>query len=136
MELKIVDLNKEQIEYIESRLEEYDEKHITYKLSGSVSVGILHDGELIAGADGCMTAFKVFYISTVYVNENQRGKGIGRKLLECIEKRAASLGANMIRLDTFDWQGSEFYKKLGYEQVGKYENETDGFFEYFFIKRI
>jgi len=83
-----------------------------------------------------MTAFNIFYVSTVYVNEDQRRKGIGRKLMKCLEERAILLGANMIRLDTFDWQGVEFYKKLGYEQVGQYENEMDGFSEYFFLKRI
>ena len=42
----------------------------------------------------------------------------------------------MIRLDTFDWQGKEFYEALGYQQVGHYTNEEDGFSEYFFLKRI
>ena len=53
-----------------------------------------------------------------------------------MEKRAKALGANMIRLDTFDWQGKEFYEALGYQQVGHYTNEEDGFSEYFFLKRI
>lgn len=136
MEFEIVELSNEQREEIESRLEEYDKNHITYKISGSVSIGVIHDGDLIAGADGCMTAFKIFYVSTVYVSESHRSKGIGRALMESLEKRVAALGANMLRLDTFDWQGAEFYKKIGYEQVGYYENKEDGFSEYFFLKRL
>ena len=42
----------------------------------------------------------------------------------------------MIRLDTFDWQGQDFYRALGYETVGQYENAEDGFSEYFFLKRL
>lgn len=42
----------------------------------------------------------------------------------------------MIRIDTFDWQGRDFYTSLGYEQVGKYNSEIDGFSEHFFLKRI
>jgi len=136
MDFDIIDLDDEQIDDIEKRLSEYDLKHIKYKISGSVNIGVIIDGELIAGASGCMTAYKIFYIQTVYVNENQRGKGVGRKLIECLEKKAASFGANMIRLDTFDWQGADFYKKLGYEQVGRYENKTDGFSECFFLKSL
>ena len=48
-----------------------------------------------------------------------------------MEHRAKKLGANRIRLDTFDWQGYEFYKSLGYEEVGQYYCEEDHFHEYF-----
>lgn len=136
MEYTMVDLCDGQVADIEQRLSEYDDKRMEHKITGSIRIGILSDGQLIAGADGCMTAFKIFYISTVYVDENHRGKGIGRKLLQAIEQRAKALGANMIRLDTFDWQGAEFYRKLGYEEVGMYKNEVDGFAEFFFLKRI
>lgn len=136
VEFEIVDLSDDQTEEIEQRLYEYDKKHIHYSISGNISIGVLSDGMLIAGADGCMTAFKIFYVSTVYVDERHRGKGIGKTLMQHIEERAKVLGANMIRLDTFDWQGAEFYVKLGYEQVGMYENTVDGFSEFFFLKRI
>ena len=53
-----------------------------------------------------------------------------------MEKKAQELGANMIRLDTFEWQGRGFYEALGYKQVGQYTNDEDGFSEYFFLKRI
>jgi hypothetical protein len=56
--------------------------------------------------------------------------------METLENRAKEIGVNMIRLDSFNWQGYEFYKKIGYELIGKYENEIDGFSEYFFIKRL
>lgn len=133
---KIVELNQEQVTEIEERLDAYDEKHITYKMEGSISIGMEKDGELIAGLDACMTAFKILYVSTVFVDEKYRRQGIGRKLIEELETRAKALGANMIRLDTFDWQGKDFYQSLSYEMVGSYSNEEDGFSEYFFLKRI
>lgn len=54
----------------------------------------------------------------------------------CVEIRAKKLGANTIRLDTFDFQGKDFYKSMGYEQVGYYRNDEDNFEEYFFLKKI
>jgi len=57
-------------------------------------------------------------------------------LMQKVEETARSLGANMIRLDTFSWQGAGFYLKLGYKQVGYYKSPVDEFEEYFFLKRL
>ena len=79
---------------------------------------------------------KILYVSTLFVDEAYRRKGYGTRLIQEMEKKAHQLGANMIRLDTFDWQCKEFYKAMGYEIVGSYENKIDGFAEYFFLKRL
>ena len=86
--------------------------------------------------DACITAFKILYVSTVFVDVEYRRKGIGTKLICEMEKRAAAMGVNIIRLDTFNLQGKEFYEALGYECVGYYENAEDNYAEYFFVKRI
>lgn len=134
--MEIIDLSERQVEELENSLEEYDRNYITYKLSGNISIGISIDGKTVAGLDACMTAFKILYVSTVYVDEKYRRKGYGRILIQEMEKRAKALGANTIRLDTFSWQGKEFYLAMNYEQVGYYKNETDNYEEYFFMKRI
>lgn len=134
--MKIIDLNKNQMESIENSLSAFDEKYITYKIDGNIQIGIEEDGKIVAGLDACMTAFKILYVSTVFVDENYRRKGYGKCLINEMEKRAKEMGANTIRLDTFSWQGKEFYEALNYQVVGSYENTTDGYAEYFFIKRI
>ena len=134
--MEIIDLNEEQVENIESRLSLFDRNYISYKMNGYIRIGIESDGTLIAGLDACITAFKILYVSTVFVDLEYRRKGLGTKLICEMEKRAAAMGVNIIRLDTFDWQGKEFYEALGYECVGHYENEEDNYAEYFFVKRI
>jgi len=134
--MTIIDLNQEQVEDIEERLEDFDESYITYKMDGEIQIGIEDDGKLVAGLDACITNFKILYVSTVFVDEEYRRKGLGARLMHEMEKRAAAMGVNMIRLDTYDWQGKEFYEALGYECVGHYENKEDGFSEYFYLKRI
>ena len=134
--MNIIDLNEEQVEDIESRLSAFDESHITYKMNGSIRIGMEENGRLIAGLDACVTAFKILYVSTVFVDEEYRRKGIGAQLIREMEKRAAAMGVNAIRLDTFDWQGKEFYEALGYTAVGHYEHAEDGYSEFFFLKRI
>lgn len=134
--MTIIDLNQEQVEDIEERLEDFDESYITYKMDGEIQIGIEDDGKLVAGLDACITNFKILYVSTVFVDEEYRRKGLGARLMHEMEKRAAAMGVNMIRLDTYDWQGKEFYEALGYECVGHYDNKEDGFSEYFYLKRI
>ena len=134
--MNIIELNEEQLESIEDRLSAFDEQHITYKLDGSIQIGIEEDGKLVAGLDACMTAFKILYVSTVFVDAAYRRKGYGTRLIQEMERRAKELGANTIRLDTFSWQGKAFYEALGYQVVGYYENTTDVYEEYFFLKRI
>ena len=134
--MKIIDLNETQVEIIENKLSAFDETYITYKMNGQIQLGIEEDGKLIAGLDACVTCFKILYVSTVFVDEAYRRKGYGKLLVLEMEKRAKEMGVNTIRLDTFSWQGKEFYESLNYEVVGSYENTIDGFMEYFFMKRI
>ena len=134
--MRIVELNELETEKIEESLGAFDENYIQYKLEGSIRIGIEEDGKIVAGLDACITAFRILYVSTVFVEEAYRRKGYGRKLIREMESRAAKMGVNTIRLDTFSWQGKEFYEALGYEIVGQYENEADDYAEYFFLKRI
>ncbi|MFT4144702.1 MAG: GNAT family N-acetyltransferase [Mobilitalea sp.] len=136
MDVIIIDLKDDQIQEIENNLEEYDLKHISFKMEGNIQIGARIGEKIVGGINACMTAFRILYVSTLYVEEGYRNQGIGRLLIKEMEKRAKEIGANMIRLDTFNWQGKEFYEKLGYEQVGCYKNEIDDFSEHFFLKRI
>lgn len=134
--MKIIYLNEQQLEAVEEGLSAFDEGYITYKMEGDIQIGIEEDGRIVAGLDACVTAFKILYVSTVFVEEDRRRKGYGKRLMEEMEQRAKAMGVNTIRLDTFSWQGKEFYEALGYEIVGHYENADDGYAEYFFLKRI
>src|SRR5699024_3103204 len=135
MTYKVIELNASQGKDIENRLEQSDKNHITDGISGNIKIGVMDEDKLIAGHDSDMKGFNILYVSTVFVDEDDRNKKVGTHLMTEIEKRAGLLGANMIRLDTFNWQGRDFYRSLGYEEVGSYENKDDGFSEHFFLKR-
>lgn len=134
--MKIIDLSEEQVEDIERRLSSFDENYIKYKMDGWIQIGVEDNGKLIAGLDACITAFKILYVSTVFVDEAYRRQGIGARMIREMEKRAIAMGVNTVRLDTFNWQGEEFYEAMGYQCVGQYDNAEDGYSEYFFLKRI
>lgn len=134
--MRLVDLTETQVACVEEMLNDFDEHFITFKMDGNIQIGIEENGKIIAGLDACVTAFKILYVSTVFVDEKHRRKGYGKLLIEEMEKRAKDMGINTIRLDTFSWQGKDFYEALNYKVVGFYENKIDGYAEYFFVKQL
>lgn len=71
--------------------------------------------------------YKLKFVSTLFIDRTYCRKVYETRLIQEMEKKAHQLGANMIRLDTFDWQGKEFYKTMSFEIVGSYENKVDVF---------
>lgn len=134
--MNFVELSKNQCKHIQDELEKYDEDHVSYCLNCSVTIGIEDNGRLIAGLLAYASTYKILYVDTVFVARDYRRRGYGKALVTEMERRAKQMGVNMIRLDTFDWQGKDFYLAMGYDQVGFYRNDKDDFEEYFFLKRI
>lgn len=134
--MELIELTRQQIEALEDALDAYDDAHMPSRMEGNVRIGLMADGRLAAGLVGCVTSFRTLYVSTVFVTEEYRGQGLGRRLVAEMERRASMMGVTLIRLDTFDWQGAGFYRALGYEEAGHYDAPEDGFSEYFFVKRL
>ena len=70
-------------------------------------------------------------IDYLWVDGGLRGQGIGRRLLQNLEKEAISRSARVAVLDTFDWQASLFYQKYGYEIFGTIEGYGKDHKKYF-----
>ncbi len=133
---KLVELTAAEAAEIDGRLEDFDRDFVGYELGKKIELGIRIEGKLVAGLLGCTTLFHILYVETVWVDADCRRRGLGAALLAELERRAAAMGVNLIRLDTFDWQGYEFYKSCGYEEIGSYTDPRDGYSEYFFVKRL
>jgi len=76
------------------------------------------------------------YIDLMFVKEDYRGQGYGRRLLNTIENKARELGARNVFLDTFSFQAPEFYKKYGYQVFGELEGFPDGHQRYYLTKTL
>lgn len=64
-------------------------------------------------------------IYTVFVDMNYHGKGIGRTLMNFVERVALNAGIKSVQLPA-SLTASEFYKKLGYHIVTEAESEENG----------
>ncbi len=98
----------------------WDKKQLYLKATeGKEILGVLI-GELKAG---------VLHIPELIIKENDRGKGIGKKLMSKAEKWAKAHHAHEINLVTGSkWKAKDFYLKLGYKitaKLPKHYSKTD-----------
>ncbi len=63
------------------------------------------------------------HIDSLWVDESIRKQDWGSKLMKMAEDEARKRGCTICYTDTFSWQASGFYEKLGYTLYGK----LDGF---------
>lgn len=74
-------------------------------------------GEIMAGLVGTTYAGWLF-VAELWVHADLRRRGIGSRLLALAESRAVALGCHSAMLDTFSFQGPEFYPRFGYRVYG------------------
>lgn len=81
-------------------------------------------GEIMAGLVGSTYAGWLF-VAELWVHAELRRLGIGTALLELAERRAMALGCHSAMLDTFSFQGPEFYPRFGYQAYGTLDYPPD-----------
>ena len=125
-------------EKIEEIAESWYEK---YEASKSISCGykkfhlIAKENDEIVGILIGYTAFSEIYVEDLVVHENYRKQGIGRMLLQKLEKHFDGKNYSNINLVTNEFQAPDFYKKCGYTLEFVRKNKKFPLLsKYFFIK--
>ncbi|MFN2453316.1 MAG: GNAT family N-acetyltransferase [Pyrinomonadaceae bacterium] len=76
------------------------------------------------------------YIDLLWIDENLRHKGYGRKMLAAAEEEAIKRGCTQVFLDTFSFQARPFYEKHGYTVFGELKDFPPGHNRYFLQKTL
>ena len=92
-------------------------------------------GRMVGGLRGYVLLYWL-HIDVLWVDESARKAGLGSGLLAQAEMKAKSLGAHSAKLDTFEWQARDFYAKRGYEEFGRIDNHTNGFYLAFMMRKL
>jgi predicted N-acetyltransferase YhbS len=93
------------------------------------------NGEILGGLYGRFF-YQWLFIELLSVPEQARGQGLGSKLMQMAEDLAREKECVGIWLDTFDFQAPEFYKRLGYSELGQIADYPPGHKRFFFQKRL
>jgi GNAT superfamily N-acetyltransferase len=107
----------EQVQYLEDRLYEFNSR-VTGITDGEWLAIFVRDdgGRIVAGICGS-TWGGCCEIRQFWVEESQRGRGLGTHLLEAAEREAHRRGCGQIVLATFSFQAPDFYAKRGFQTL-------------------
>ena len=72
------------------------------------------DGRCVGGAVG-RTWGRCCEVRELWVDDVQRGRGIGTRLMGMVEAEARARGCTLLYLDTFTFQAPRLYQRLGFE---------------------
>ena len=92
-------------------------------------------GRIVAGLIG-KTFWNWLYLDLLWVDETLRGQGIGRALVAAAESEAAARGCHSSYLWTEDFEGPDFYPRLGYKEFVVKADFPVGHTRTGFMKRI
>lgn len=70
-------------------------------------------GQVLGGASGALFYGSV-HVDSLWIDENLRNQGWGKRLMHEAEKRGREHGATFATVNTMDWEALLFYQKLGY----------------------
>ncbi|MFQ5421889.1 MAG: GNAT family N-acetyltransferase [Anaerolineae bacterium] len=90
-----------------------------------LAVWYRENGRLLGGLSGS-TVWGWLYINLLWVDETQRGSGLGRKLVLAAEEEAIRRGCRAAFLNTFSFQACGFYEKLNYTVFGQLDDFPPG----------
>jgi GNAT superfamily N-acetyltransferase len=128
--------NPEDIRFLEERLYEFNVRTTGISDGNFLSAFIrAADGSPIGGIFG-WTWGGTCYVRYLFVSESLRGKGLGTALMHAVEHEAKSRGCRQIVLETHDFQAPVFYRKLGFEIVGRVSEYPRGHQYMTLVKRF
>ena len=75
-------------------------------------------------------------IKTIFVAEEQRGRGLGRLMMEAMEAEALRRRCRQVILSTHGFQAPGFYRRLGYSCVAQIDDCPAGDSYRLMVKRL
>ena len=124
------------IKFIEQRVQDFNIGHIGYDDSRRLAVFIRDAHDQIVGGIVGYTCWSWLAIDFLWVKEDLRGQGFGKRLLEVAEKQALDAGCLQALVDTFDFQAPGFYERHGYVLFGALDGFAGRYRRLYYRKRL
>lgn len=94
--------------------------------AGALLVGY-EDGEAVACGAVRVIAPGIAEVKRMFVAPHVRGRGLGRALLDALERTAVELGCDVARLDSTEplAEAMALYRSAGYVEIGDYNRNPN-----------
>lgn len=125
-----------EVEFLEDRLYEFNTAATGRRDGLGLAIFVYDDdGRTVAGIAG-HTWGGCCEIKQLWVDESLRRQGLGRQLLSQAAEEAKRRGASWIVLSTHSFQAPDLYRRLGFEEVGRFDDYPVGHAQIFLRKRL
>lgn len=94
------------------------------------------DGETFLGGLIARIGVDWVCVEMLAVDHAARGRGVGRALMAAVETLAREQGKTGIWLDSYTFQAPDFYRRLGYAEIGRIEHYPRDQARVFLAKRF
>ena len=109
---------REDLQFLEDRINEHNVRRTDRRDFRPLALFRRDDqGGVLAGLYG-FTWAGWLELKFVWVREDLRGQGHGRRLVEAAEAEARARGCQRVWLDSYTFQAPTFYQQLGYQVFG------------------
>ena len=130
------DPSPEHVQYLEDRIYEFNSSVTRITDGEELAIFVRDDGgRIVAGICG-HTWGGYCEIRQFWVEQSQRGRGLGTKLLGVAEQEARRRGCRQIFLATFSFQAPAFYTKHGFETLATVDDYPRGHQNLLLRKRL
>jgi GNAT superfamily N-acetyltransferase len=76
------------------------------------------------------------YVEFLWVRDDQRGSGLGARLLAAAEQEIRRRGCVQVALSTHSFQAPGFYARFGYRECGRTPDYPRGYDQIHLVKRL
>jgi len=137
VDFKMTDVHNEAaVSELRERLVAFNIAATGYDEYRSLSCFLRNDeGELDAGIDGFSWGGYAM-VEWLWVTASIRGRGHGTSLMRAFETEAQKRSCRVVRVNTHTFQAPDFYRRLGYDEIGYAEDTPLGHGEHFLAKRL
>jgi GNAT superfamily N-acetyltransferase len=125
----------DEVQYLEDRIYEFNSRATDLGDGQWLAFFVRERDSIVAGICG-NTWGGTCELRQFWVEQSQRGRGLGTKLFQAAEQEARRRGCTQIVLMTFSFQASSFYERLGFEVLSTIEDHPRGHQNLLMRKRL
>lgn len=135
-ELEVTDApDTADVEALLGALIAFNEPYLGQRNVRPLAVIVRGKGRLIGGLSGT-TVRGFLAVDLFWVAADQRGQGLGSRVLQAAEAEARRRCCHSAYLDTFDFQARGFYERRGYRVFGDLTGFPGGHSRLYMVKQL